>query len=103
MAHATTAVSLSLQNTVASYEQLLETPSQRDGIQKGATFLLQTGFQMAPHKPFLKSLELEMDLRAFGCELIESAGILLKLWVVALYCTLSQTAYTNGCIHLGLK
>ncbi|TPX35757.1 hypothetical protein SmJEL517_g02009 [Synchytrium microbalum] len=55
-------VVLSLQNTVASYEQLQETPSQRDGISK----------------------DFEMDLRAFGCELIESAGILLKLPQVAI-------------------
>lgn len=44
-------------NSIASTEQIRSTPSRVDGI----------------------SAELEEDLRNFGCELIQSAGILLKL------------------------
>lgn len=50
-------MSVALNNPLASLEQLETTVSQRDGISK----------------------ELEEDLRNFGSELIESAGILLKL------------------------
>ncbi|KAI8384778.1 cyclin-like protein [Radiomyces spectabilis] len=53
---------VSLQNPIASLEQLAETPSRKDGI----------------------SEQLEDDLRSFGCELIQSAGILLNLPQVAM-------------------
>lgn len=55
-------MSVALNNPLASLEQLETTVSQRDGISK----------------------DLEEDLRNFGCELIESAGILLKLPQVAM-------------------
>ncbi|KAI8820265.1 cyclin-L1, partial [Fimicolochytrium jonesii] len=48
---------LSLQNSVLTVEQLQTTPSMDDGIPK----------------------ELEYELRVLGCELIQSAGILLRL------------------------
>ncbi|KAG2226034.1 hypothetical protein INT45_002500 [Circinella minor] len=51
-----------MQNSVASDEQLELTPSRKDGI----------------------SEDLEETLRNFGCELIQSAGILLKLPQVAM-------------------
>lgn len=47
----------SMQNAIATLEQLENVPSRKDGI----------------------SEELEEQLRLFGCELIQSAGILLKL------------------------
>lgn len=50
-------MSVALNNPLASLEQLETTISRRDGI----------------------SEELEEDLRNLGAELIESAGILLKL------------------------
>ena len=50
-------VSLSLQNALATEEQLALTPSGKDNI----------------------SRQLEMDLRIVGCHLIQSAGYLLKL------------------------
>lgn len=46
-----------LQNPLASIDQLINTPSRKHGISK----------------------ELEDDLRNLGAELIQSAGILLKL------------------------
>ena len=46
-----------MQNAIATLEQLENVPSRKDGI----------------------SEELEEQLRLFGCELIQSAGILLKL------------------------
>ncbi|TPX63989.1 hypothetical protein SpCBS45565_g06186 [Spizellomyces sp. 'palustris'] len=48
---------LSLRNSVLTVEQLEQSPSRQDGI----------------------SQELETELRVFGCELIQSAGILLRL------------------------
>ncbi|KAJ3179754.1 Cyclin-L1 [Gaertneriomyces sp. JEL0708] len=53
---------LSLQNSVLSLEQLEHTPSTTDGL----------------------PVELERDLRILGCDLIQSAGILLKLPQVAM-------------------
>lgn len=44
---------------LASQEQIQKTPSVEDGIPK----------------------ELEEDLRAFGCQLISQAGLLLKQYV----------------------
>ncbi|KND01998.1 uncharacterized protein SPPG_02504 [Spizellomyces punctatus DAOM BR117] len=52
---------LSLRNSVLTVEQLEQSPSRQDGI----------------------SQELETELRVFGCELIQSAGILLRLPQVA--------------------
>ncbi|TPX39511.1 hypothetical protein SeMB42_g06348 [Synchytrium endobioticum] len=77
-------VSLSLQNTVASYEQLLQTPSQRDAI----------------------TTDFEMQVRAFGCELIESAGILLKLPQVAISTAevlLHRFYYTSSLSKFGIR
>ncbi|KAJ3299431.1 hypothetical protein HK104_008937 [Borealophlyctis nickersoniae] len=54
--------SLSLQNAVLTLDQLLNSPSKNDGISK----------------------ELERDMRVLGCELIESAGLLLELPQVAM-------------------
>ncbi|KAI9475361.1 Fanconi anemia protein FancD2 nuclease-domain-containing protein [Zychaea mexicana] len=51
-----------MQNSVASVEQIELTPSRKDGIPE----------------------ELEESLRNFGCEFIQSAGILLKLPQVAM-------------------
>ncbi|CAO3644424.1 unnamed protein product [Cunninghamella echinulata] len=51
-----------LQNPLASIDQLVNTPSRQDGISK----------------------QLEDDLRNLGAELIQSAGILLKLPQVAM-------------------
>lgn len=48
---------LSLENALISKEKLAQTSSQTDGLTK----------------------ETEMDLRILGCELIQTAGILLKL------------------------
>jgi hypothetical protein len=48
---------LALLNALATNEQLEQSPSQRDGIKK----------------------ETEQILLSFGCELIQSAGIALKL------------------------
>ncbi|KAF8979737.1 hypothetical protein BGZ46_005109 [Entomortierella lignicola] len=53
---------LSLQNALLTLEQLQRTPSREDGI----------------------SEEQEDDLRQFGCHLIQTAGILLKLPQVAM-------------------
>ncbi|TPX59785.1 hypothetical protein PhCBS80983_g02208 [Powellomyces hirtus] len=53
---------LSLQNSVLTVAQLERTPSEEDGIPKA----------------------LENELRALGCELIQSAGILLRLPQVAM-------------------
>ncbi|CAG8472998.1 5644_t:CDS:2 [Diversispora eburnea] len=53
---------LSLQNAILTYEQLEVTPSRKDGI----------------------SEDLEENLRKFGCEFIQSAGILLRLPQVAM-------------------
>ncbi|KAI8143483.1 cyclin-like protein [Fennellomyces sp. T-0311] len=51
-----------MQNSIASVEQIEQTPSRKDGI----------------------SEDLEETLRNFGCEFIQSAGILLKLPQVAM-------------------
>lgn len=48
---------LTLENCLLSDNKLQETPSQQDGLNK----------------------EVETDLRILGCELIQIAGILLKL------------------------
>lgn len=48
---------LSLKNCILPDEKLLLTPSQSDGLDK----------------------DTEIDLRIYGCELIQTAGILLKL------------------------
>lgn len=48
---------LTLENCLLSDNKLQETPSQQDGLDK----------------------EVETDLRILGCELIQIAGILLKL------------------------
>lgn len=48
---------LTLENCLLSENKLQETPSQHDGLDK----------------------EVETDLRVLGCELIQVAGILLKL------------------------
>ncbi|RUS32899.1 cyclin-like protein [Jimgerdemannia flammicorona] len=53
---------LSLQNPLLTYEQLASTPSRQDAIPD----------------------DLEEDLRNLGCELIQSAGILLKMPQVAM-------------------
>lgn len=55
-------VILTLKNQLLPEERLLNTPSQKDGL----------------------SLDAETDLRIYGCELIQSAGILLKLPQVAM-------------------
>jgi len=49
---------LSLHNALCSDAQLQETPSGREGIPR----------------------EMEMDLRTYGCRLIQKAGYLLKLF-----------------------
>jgi hypothetical protein len=48
---------LALQNALVTNEQLAESPSKRDGVPE----------------------ETEKILLSFGCELIQSAGIMLKL------------------------
>lgn len=53
---------LSLKNCILPDEKLLLTPSQNDGLDK----------------------DTEIDLRIYGCELIQTAGILLKLPQVAM-------------------
>ncbi|CAG8433547.1 6737_t:CDS:2 [Ambispora gerdemannii] len=53
---------LSLQNAILTFEQLETTPSRKDGIPE----------------------ELEDALRQLGCELVQSAGILMKLPQVAM-------------------
>lgn len=53
---------LSLLNTVVSYDQLSSTPSRKDKVPE----------------------QLETDLRTLGCELIQTAGILLRLPQVAM-------------------
>lgn len=53
----TSMTALALLNALATNEQLEQSPSQRDGIKK----------------------ETEKILLSFGCELIQSAGIALKL------------------------
>lgn len=53
---------LTLENCLLSDNKLQETPSQQDGLDK----------------------EVETDLRILGCELIQIAGILLKLPQVSL-------------------
>lgn len=50
-------VIISLENCILSDDQLEETPSIKDGLEK----------------------EVEIDLRIVGCEYIQIAGILLKL------------------------
>lgn len=50
-------VIISLENCILSNDQLKETPSIKDGLEK----------------------EVEIDLRIVGCEYIQIAGILLKL------------------------
>ena len=50
-------VELTLENVLIPDEKLSETPSMLDGLDK----------------------EVETDLRILGCELIQTAGILLKL------------------------
>ncbi|KAF6207465.1 hypothetical protein GE061_015911 [Apolygus lucorum] len=55
-------VELSLNNVLLPEEKLTNTPSRLDGM----------------------SLDLETDLRVLGCELIQTAGILLKLPQVAM-------------------
>lgn len=50
-------ITLTLENCLLSDNKLQETPSQQDGLDK----------------------ETETDLRVLGCELIQIAGILLKL------------------------
>lgn len=53
---------LTLENCLLSENKLEETPSQQDGLDK----------------------QIEIDLRILGCELIQTAGILLKLPQVSL-------------------
>ncbi|XP_066153789.1 cyclin-L1 [Euwallacea fornicatus] len=55
-------VLLTLKNQLLPEEKLVDTPSQNDGL----------------------SLDAETDLRIYGCELIQTAGILLKLPQVAM-------------------
>lgn len=50
-------ITLTLENCLLPENKLRETPSQQDGLDK----------------------EIETDLRILGCELIQIAGILLKL------------------------
>lgn len=50
-------VLLTLKNQLLPEEKLVNTPSQSDGL----------------------SIDAETDLRIYGCELIQTAGILLKL------------------------
>ena len=50
-------VLITLENVLIPEEKLSETPSMQDGLDK----------------------EVETDLRVLGCELIQTAGILLKL------------------------
>jgi len=50
---------LSLQNAILTYEQLETTPSKKDNIPE----------------------ELEDELRRLGCDFIQSAGILLRLYL----------------------
>lgn len=50
-------VVLTLENVLIPHDKLCETPSMLDGLDK----------------------EVETDLRVLGCELIQTAGILLKL------------------------
>ena len=63
-------VVLTLDNVVIPNEKLVETPSMQDGLDK----------------------DVEVDLRVLGCELIQTAGILLKLpqvgggyWLVLIF------------------
>lgn len=55
-------VVLNLENCILSHERLSNTPSMQDGLDP----------------------ELEADLRFVGCEMIQSAGILLRLPQVAM-------------------
>lgn len=55
-------VVLNLENCILSPEKLSNTPSMQDGLDP----------------------ELETDLRSIGCEMIQSAGILLRLPQVAM-------------------
>jgi len=55
-------VLITLENVLIPEEKLSETPSMQDGLDK----------------------EIETDLRVLGCELIQTAGILLKLPQVAM-------------------
>lgn len=48
---------LSLENAILGKEKLIKTPSESDGLTR----------------------QIEIDLRILGCELIQTAGILLKL------------------------
>lgn len=50
-------VLLTLKNQLLPEDKILNTPSQNDGL----------------------SMDAETDLRIYGCELIQTAGILLKL------------------------
>lgn len=59
---------LTLKNCLLPEEKLMPTPSQLDGL----------------------DLETETDLRILGCELIQTAGILLKL---------PQVSITNVIVH----
>ncbi|KAJ3078585.1 hypothetical protein HK102_004384 [Quaeritorhiza haematococci] len=76
--------SLSLQNSVLAPAQLISTPSQADGIDAA----------------------LEADLRNFACELIETAGILLKLPQVAMATAqvlLQRFYYTTSFKAMGIR
>lgn len=61
-------VVLTLKNQLLPEEKLTNTPSQSDGL----------------------DLETETDLRIYGCELIQTAGILLKLPQVCIIYALAK-------------
>lgn len=67
---------LTLENCLIPDAKLDETPSSQDGLDK----------------------ETEMDLRILGCELIQTAGILLKLPQVII----NKCAYCGQCLVFGV-
>ena len=67
-------VIISLENCILNEEQLANTPSHRDGLDK----------------------EIEIDLRIVGCEYIQMTGILLKLPQVSSF----HTTAMNTCLLL---
>ena len=97
------ATALSLKNPIPTLEQLLECPSRRDGVPEGTWQSLSDiwsllEIQVNTEKTIIIIdymsecsvsftslfylfciLDIEKDLRALGCELIQAAGILLKL------------------------
>lgn len=72
---------LTLENCLLSDNKIQETPSQQDGLDK----------------------EVETDLRILGCELIQIAGILLKLPQVFYNLFIAQTLNVVSCLAMLLN